>query len=270
MSRVLSSPQRESRSEDDALPPFTFTELFSGMGGFREGLASVGGRCIWACEIDHAAALTYEANFCDKPYADVTRADPARVPAHDLLAAGFPCQDFSGLGSQEGLAGSKGQLFYEVVRFLREKRPSMFLGENVSGLGKMQEGRVLEEVVSSLEALGYRVCCREYNSSAFVPQWRRRIFIAAFLGARASDAPFEWPDLPEFTPRRTMASVLEGRDENRRATPSRTMARLEACLMSYQRIVDGTAVGNSFLDLLKLTAAQWRAVQQAPSTMYIT
>ena len=74
---------------------FTFCELFAGIGGFRVALDSLGGRCVFASEIDEWAAACYAANFGDVPSGDITTIDEADVPAFDLLTAGFPCQPFS-------------------------------------------------------------------------------------------------------------------------------------------------------------------------------
>ena len=86
--------------------PFTFAELFAGLGGFRLGLEAVGGSLVWACEKDRDAKIAYEANFGDRPYHNVTRCEPSKIPDHDVLCGGFPCQDFATMGPQEGLAGA--------------------------------------------------------------------------------------------------------------------------------------------------------------------
>ena len=115
-----------------ALPPprFTFIELFAGVGGFRLGLEALGGRCVFACEIMKSVRETYVRNFGSvdgaSPLGDVRKIDTADVPPFDVLTAGFPCQSYTGLTpNAQGLHCDKGQLVFEVVRFLRQCRSSL-------------------------------------------------------------------------------------------------------------------------------------------------
>lgn len=147
---------------------FTFIELFAGIGGFRIGLEAIGGKCVWACELDQKARLVYNANFGQTPYYDITKVDPKTLPEFDLLIAGFPCQDFSTLGEQDGLEGTKGKLFYEILRIIRECKPSLCLLENVKGLLTMAEGSVFKKCVSFLQEEGYSVVDLLLNSSCMV------------------------------------------------------------------------------------------------------
>ena len=147
---------------------FTFIELFAGIGGFRVGLEAIGGECVWACELDALARLVYKANFGAMPYYDVTKADYERLAHFDVLTAGFPCQDFSTLGDQEGLEGSRGALFFEVIKVLRKCKPECYVLENVKGLLTMQDGRVMDTVVRAIQAEGYSVSYKLINSSSLV------------------------------------------------------------------------------------------------------
>lgn len=151
-----------------------------------DGCDEVGGKCIWACEIDRKAAMTYTANFDSPPYHDIRRADLSLFPPFDMCVGGFPCQDFSGLGEQKGLEGSKGALFYEVIRVLEHCRPPLVLLENVKGLQTMQEGRVLEVVRGELQRLGYHVTLQVLNASSLVPQYRPRLYLCGFLDPQAA------------------------------------------------------------------------------------
>ena len=118
---------------------FTFVELFAGIGGFRVGLQPLGGRCVFASELDPEAAAVYSRQFSkDDNGAHITCGDICTVPddaipPHDMLTAGFPCQAFSSLGSQPGLGDAKGTLFLQIVRVLRLRQPRTFLLENVPG-----------------------------------------------------------------------------------------------------------------------------------------
>uniref|UniRef100_A0A6V2SFC8 Cytosine-specific methyltransferase n=1 Tax=Emiliania huxleyi TaxID=2903 RepID=A0A6V2SFC8_EMIHU len=124
-------------------PPeaFTFAEVFAGIGGFRLGLEPLGGRCVFAAELDRAASRAYGAHWPagGEPRAgDISSVHAADLPAFDLLTAGFPCQPFSDRGSKAGLLDLRGQLYRELVRLLSARQPAAFLFENVASL---TEGR---------------------------------------------------------------------------------------------------------------------------------
>ena len=112
-----------------------YIDLFSGIGGFREGLRRAGGfACVGHCEIDKNADRSYRALFdtegewfCD----DVRKADPAAMPGFDLLCGGFPCQSFSIAGVRGGFADPRGTLFFEITRLAEERKPAYLLLENV-------------------------------------------------------------------------------------------------------------------------------------------
>ena len=134
-------PERADVPAPPNPPPFTFIELFAGIGGFRLGLEALGGRCLFASEIDPDAVAVYRANFPRAAVVgDITAVPDAQIPAHDVLTAGFPCQPFSSLGEQPGLDDEKGTLFRQIVRVLELRRPAAFLLENVPGLLKV-DGR---------------------------------------------------------------------------------------------------------------------------------
>ena len=136
---------------------FTFAELFAGIGGFRVGLESLGGRCVFSSEIEPFTRELYTRNFGDVPAGDIQEVQGVSVPAHDLLVAGFPCQPFSALGDQPGFEDSKGLLFREIVRILRSTRTPMFLLENVPGLAQCDEGKALRAIRDELRRAGYEV-----------------------------------------------------------------------------------------------------------------
>ena len=104
---------------------FTYAELFAGIGGFRLALDPLGGRCVFASEIDSFAAATYARNFGEHPAGDITEVETEALPPHDLLSAGFPCQSFSRTGKQHGLGDSRGDLFFEIVRVAQKGKPKV-------------------------------------------------------------------------------------------------------------------------------------------------
>ena len=112
-----------------------FIDLFAGIGGIRKGFEDKNTECVFSSEWDKYAAQTYEANYGEKPFGDITKIHEKEIPDHDILLAGFPCQPFSNIGKREGfLHTTQGTLFFDVLRILKEKRPQAFLLENVKGL----------------------------------------------------------------------------------------------------------------------------------------
>ena len=166
-------------------PSFSFAEVFSGIGGFRLALEHIGGRCVFACEYCRFAASTYRKNWSEDPASllvgDICRIVPAQIPPHDLLVAGFPCQDFSNAGSLQGFNGSSGGLFLELVRLLAGCQPHAILLENVRGL--LTRTGILDEVKSKLASVGYIVNVKMIDAAHLLPQTRKRVYIVGFRRA---------------------------------------------------------------------------------------
>ncbi|MCE7128288.1 DNA cytosine methyltransferase [Campylobacter coli] len=158
---------------------FKFIDLFAGIGGFRLALESLGAKCIFSAEIDPHAIQTYKENFNDDPTCDITKLDPKRIPDFDILCAGFPCQAFSISGKQKGFSDTtRGTLFFDICRILKEKQPTAFILENVQNLEKHDKGNTLFVMINSLNDLGYSVTYKVLNAKDFgVPQNRERIII---------------------------------------------------------------------------------------------
>ena len=157
---------------------FTFVELFAGMGGFRVALDKMGGRCIFASEIDRFCVENYQRNFDgDRPAGDICRIESDRIPDHDILVGGFPCQPFSSSGSLRGMDDPKGVLFREIVRLLKDKKPRGFMLENVRGLLLHNNGATFAIIRKELEECGYHVCHELVDAVNLLPQERRRLFI---------------------------------------------------------------------------------------------
>merc|ERR1711879_845972 len=104
-------------------------------------MGKLGGRCVFASEIERHAQATYSANFGDEPNGDITECSVADIPDFDLLTAGFPCQPFTNVGAKEGLCDPRGQMYREICRVLSSKRPRAFLLENVKNLYNVSGGR---------------------------------------------------------------------------------------------------------------------------------
>lgn len=163
-----------------------FVDLFSGTGGIRLGFEEacaaqgIATECVYSCEIDDKACKAYELNFGVNPKSDVR--EVTSLPDFDCLLAGFPCQAFSYAGKQKGFGDTRGTLFFEVERLLKQYRPAFFLLENVRGLTTHDQGRTFQTIKSKLVDLGYHLNALLLNSSHFgVPQNRVRIYIMGSL-----------------------------------------------------------------------------------------
>jgi len=171
---------------------FTFIDLFAGIGGLRQAMQSIGGRCVFTSEWDKFAKITYEANYRDNRSiaGDIQKIDARLIPEHDLLCAGFPCQPFSlagvskknSLGRAHGFQDeTQGTLFFDVVRVLKLNRPAAFMLENVKNLRSHDKGKTFNVIVGALEELGYTVKFEIIDARHFLPQQRQRIVIVGFL-----------------------------------------------------------------------------------------
>jgi DNA (cytosine-5)-methyltransferase 1 len=172
-------------------------DLFAGIGGLRLGFEQTA-RCenVFSAEIDTNACLTYLNNFGEDPHLDVTKLTQESIksiPDFDILLAGFPCQTFSIAGIKKGFEDSRGQLFFDIARILKIKKPQAFLLENVKGLVSHERGNTLKTILKILtEELNYQVSYQVLNSKDFgVPQNRERVYIAGFK--RKSDFAFPAP-----------------------------------------------------------------------------
>ncbi len=193
-----------------------FIDLFAGLGGTRIGLeqaikkAGLESECVFTSEIKPHAISAYKKNFNNEEvHGDITLINESDIPDFDILLAGFPCQPFSSAGARRGFGDTRGTLFFDIERILKEKKPAGFLLENVEGLTthdrvdlKKPIGRTLETILFHLENLGYKVTWKVLDASHYgVPQRRKRIYI---VGTRNSQISLE--DLPKKSSK--LADVL--------------------------------------------------------------
>ncbi|UBZ15794.1 DNA cytosine methyltransferase [Flagellimonas marinaquae] len=166
-------------------PKFKFIDLFAGIGGFRIAMQSLGGKCIFTSEWDEKAKQTYQANFGEVPFGDITKEETKKfIPdGFDVLCAGFPCQAFSIAGKRGGFEDTRGTLFFDVAEIIKRKKPKAIFLENVKGLLNHDKGKTLKTILNVLRNdLGYFVPEPQIlNAKDFgVPQNRERIFIVGF------------------------------------------------------------------------------------------
>ena len=183
-----------------------FIDLFSGIGGIRKGFElacsdrGIVTECVFSSEIKPAALKVFHQNHPTEDIAgDITVFDEKSVPDFDVCLAGFPCHAFSSAGKRLGFMDTRGTLFFDVERILREKKPAGFVLENVEGLVNHDKvdktkpiGRTLETILSHLEDLGYKVSWKVLNAKDFgVPQERKRIYIVGSLKSFPELGSFE-------------------------------------------------------------------------------
>lgn len=183
-----------------------FIDLFAGIGGFHIALSNLGAECVMACEIDQTARNIYTLNH--KPANmrdDITLLDARKIPDHDILCAGFPCQPFSQGGFKKGFEDTRGTLFFNIMQILDKKRPQAFFLENVRHIKNHDEGRTMKTIERSIRDLGYSFQSFIVRASDHgLPQHRPRCFMTGFVDGREITAP-ETRDLEK-----TMSDILGG------------------------------------------------------------
>lgn len=167
-----------------------YFSMFSGIGGFEYGLqqSKHDFENVGFSEIDKYAVSIYEKNYPNHTnYGDATKIKTEELPDFDFLVGGFPCQAFSVAGKRGGFNDTRGTLFFEIARILKDKKPPYFLLENVRGLLSHDKGRTFQTILGVLSDLGYIVQWTLLNSADFqVPQRRERVFIEGYLGGRST------------------------------------------------------------------------------------
>lgn len=213
-------------------PSFTFIDLFAGIGGFRISMQRQGGLCVFSSEWNEYAQKTYQANFGDLPFGDITlKSTKSFIPKDfDVLCAGFPCQPFSiaGVSKKKSLGRAtgfedktQGTLFFEVADIINRHRPKAFFLENVKNLVSHDKGNTFKVIRETLEELDYSIYYQVMDGKAFVPQHRERIMIVGFDKKRYhGEEKFEFPELgdpvqkikdiliPEPDPKYTLSDKL--------------------------------------------------------------
>lgn len=187
-------------------PKFTFIDLFAGIGGIRIPFDEMGYQCVFSSEWDAKACKTYFANFGTLPFGDITKIPAERIPKHDVLLAGFPCQAFSIMGKMQGFADTRGTMFFEIERILKHHHTPCILLENVKQLVGHDEGRTFKVILERLDQLGYYVKWQVLNALDFgLPQKRERVIIVGFLNKDDYNAfSFDIPHTPY-----NLADILE-------------------------------------------------------------
>lgn len=245
------------RNHNPADLPFTFVDLFAGIGGFRIALESIGGKCVFTSEWDKYCQKTYRAWFGNMPEGDIRKIAPSDIPDHDLLAAGFPCQPFSiagvskkkSLGRAHGFkCATQGTLFFNIASILEAKRPPVALLENVKNLQSHDGGKTWRTIKETLKYLDYVVFHKVIDAAAWVPQHRERVYIVCFDRNVFGDTPpFAFP-APSSGPRPKVRDILEPGVDSRYTLSSHLWNYLIEYARKHQQKGNGFGFGLANLD----------------------
>lgn len=159
---------------------YTHISLFAGCGGLDIGFKQAGFKTLWANDFFLDAVKTYRLNLGDHiTYGDITKIDCTDIPSDfDVLTGGFPCQGFSIANSKRSMEDQRNFLYRELLRLLSEKKPKVFIAENVKGLLSMESGKVIKMILNDFSSLGYKVDYQVLRASDYgVPQHRERVII---------------------------------------------------------------------------------------------
>ncbi|AFS83380.1 DNA (cytosine-5-)-methyltransferase [Candidatus Nitrosopumilus sediminis] len=233
---------------------FKFIDLFAGIGGMRIAFEGAGGKCVFSSEWNKYAQETYEKNFGEVPFGDITKIDENDIPDHDVLVAGFPCQPFSlaGIpvkkfhGHPVGFKDlTQGTLFFDIARILKAKKPSAFLLENVKNLKSHDKGNTLKTILRVLEdELGYDVHYEVLDAVNVVPQHRERLFIAGFITPRN----FKFPKIPNKNIK--LSDILEKKVDKKYVLTDGTWNALKRHLERHRK--KGNGFGYTIADKKKV------------------
>lgn len=230
--------------------PWRFIDLFAGIGGTRLGFERAGGRCVFTSEWDKYAQQTYLANFGTVPHGDIRQIPAADIPDFDILLAGFPCQPFSiagvskkiSLGRKHGFEDEKqGNLFFEIARILKDKRPVAFMLENVKNLKSHDKGKTFQVIINTLDDLGYNVVHQVIDAGNFVPQHRERTYIVGFRKELVFRSDFQFPFIEKKNV--SVSGILENRPESKYTLTDNLWRYLQAYAEKHRANGNGFGFG---------------------------
>lgn len=231
--------------------PFTFIDLFAGIGGLRIAFERAGGTCVFSSKIDKFSCSTYSHIFGETPAGDITKIAATDIPNFHILLAGFPCQPFSlaGVSKNQSLGRShgfkdeiRGTLFFDIVRILEHHRPQAFLLENIKNLRSHDRGRTWKTIMHTLKALGYTVYSKVLNARLLVPQHRERVFIVGFR----EPVYFAFPFIQDRKPR--LRDILDDNVDDKYTLSDRLWTYLQEYAEKHRQRGNGFGYGLADLD----------------------
>lgn len=240
---------------------FRFIDLFAGIGGIRLAFQNLGGKCVFTSEYNNYAKLTYDLNFGEVPFGDITKINEEEIPDHEILLGGFPCQPFSiagvskknALGRSHGfLDETQGTLFFDVARIIEKKKPKAFLLENVKNLVSHDKGNTFKIIKGTLKELGYSLHFKVLDGKHFVPQHRERIIIVGFReSVFNNEEEFVFPALPE--PNKKIKDILEEEIDPKYTLSDKLWNYLQNYAIKHREKGNGFGFGMTNLDGISRT-----------------
>jgi len=188
-----------------------FIDLFAGIGGIKIAFSNAGFDCVLSNDFDKNVEITFNFNFSNRILLkDIQKVNISDIPDFDILCGGFPCQPFSIAGYRQGFddKDGRGNLFFDIVRILEDKKPKAILLENVKNLKTHDKGNTISVIYNELQKLGYKVTDQVLNTMDHgnIPQNRERVYIVGFLD-QDSFNKFEFPNKIPLT--KTLHECLE-------------------------------------------------------------
>jgi len=239
---LVSGEKEVCRNNVPDTTTLNFIDLFCGIGGFHQAFKRLNleplclqkFECVLACDIDEQCRKTYEKNYGLKPESDISKIDVSKIPAFDILSAGFPCQSFSNSGKKGGLGDKRGQLFEYILKIAEFHKPRFLFLENVKHIMKIDDGKAFDHILKRIRETGYEVDTYELSPHQLgVPQQRERVL---FICVRRDiyrgnvSARFIIPNLPIYVDR-----IFE--TEQEKTQKYRISAEDEAILTAWDEMV---------------------------------
>lgn len=226
---------------------FKFIDLFAGIGGFHQAMEQLGGKCVFASEIDKDCIDTYKENYGIDADHDITKINPEEVPDHDVLCAGFPCQTFSKAGKQKGFAETRGTLFFYIEKILIAKKPKYIILENVRNLVSHDNGNTWKVIRKHLQDAGYRLTESPIIISPHqigIPQLRERVVILGIYDPEHVDNYLNI-DLGKLKEKddNTIDSVLEKNNTEEKYRISKKEEQVLSAWDEFYKIIDLKVIG---------------------------
>jgi len=218
--------------------------LFSGAGGLDLGFKEAGFNLLWANDFDKDAVETYKANVgTECILGDISNIDPNEIPQSDVIIGGFPCQGFSMANAKRNVLDERNSLYLQYVRILQDKRPKVFVAENVKGILSIGGGEVIKAIINDFSNAGYNVKYQLLNAADYgVPQTRMRVII---VGVRNDlDMNFDFPEpthsknsikglLPWVSVKEALAHLPDPDGENAHTVPNNEYSQYKLVMNGY-------------------------------------
>lgn len=210
-----------------------FIDLFAGIGGFHKGFSENGFECVFACEIEPHLQELYLTNYGLLPHGDIRTIDERKIPKHDVMCAGFPCQPFSLAGKKKGAeCPASGRLIDDVIRIAKYHQPKFIVLENVPNVLTIANGHFWNYLKSSFEDIGYILKFKIISPVDIgIPQNRKRLFIVAAKSVDDLDK-FEWPESIDL-PKDALLNILDKTLPHKKLEPRKC-----SLLKHWQNLLD--------------------------------